>query len=80
MYVSVSVCPPPGLLITSGVMWHDMGPKCLVEKFYRFYMTAIYIIGIVSRCVVLALMRIVETNLIRVSKLLLSLYSHFKGF
>ena len=24
--VSVSVCPPPRLLITSGMMWHDMDP------------------------------------------------------
>ena len=24
--VSVSVCSPPRLLITSGVMWHDMDP------------------------------------------------------
>ena len=28
LYVCVfaSVCPPPRLLITSGIMWHDMDP------------------------------------------------------
>ena len=31
MCVYVCVCPPPRLLITSGMMWYDIDPICLVE-------------------------------------------------
>ena len=32
------VCSPQRLLITSGVMWHDIDPIRLVNKFYSCYM------------------------------------------
>ena len=32
VYVCVCVCPPLRLLITSGVMWHDMGSIWLVKQ------------------------------------------------
>ena len=32
VYLCVSVCPPPMLVITSGVMWHDMDPIWLVKQ------------------------------------------------
>ena len=32
VFVCVFVCPPPRLLITSGVMWHDMDPIRLVKQ------------------------------------------------
>ena len=40
------VCPPPRLLITSGVMWRDIDPYDWLNKFYGFYMAAV--VGIVS--------------------------------
>ena len=40
------VCPPPRLLITSGVMWCDIDPYDWLNKFYGFYMAAV--VGIVS--------------------------------
>ena len=45
--VSVSLCPPPRLLINSGMMWHDMDPMWLVNKLYSFCMAAI--VSIISR-------------------------------
>ena len=45
--VFVSVCPPLRLLITSGVMWHDMDPCDWLNKFCSFCMAAIF--GIISR-------------------------------
>ena len=45
--VCVCVCPPPRLVITSGVMWHDMDPYDWLNKYYSFCMAAI--VGIVSR-------------------------------
>ena len=30
--VCLRVCPPPRLLITSGVMWHDIDPIQLVKQ------------------------------------------------
>ena len=30
--VCVCVCPPPRLLITSGMMWHDIDPIRLVKQ------------------------------------------------
>ena len=42
MYVCVSVCLPPRLLITSGVMWT---PYDWLNKFYSFYMAAVVVIG-----------------------------------
>ena len=38
----VSVCPPPRLLITSGVIWT---PYDWLNKFYSFYMVAVVVIG-----------------------------------
>ena len=35
------VCPPPRLLITSGVMWCDIDPIRLLSKFYGFYMAVV---------------------------------------
>ena len=32
LYACVFVCPPPRLLITSGVMWHDMDLMRLVKQ------------------------------------------------
>ena len=39
------VCPPLRLLITSGVMWHDMDPMQLVKlnKFYSCYMATVVV-------------------------------------
>ena len=39
---SVCVCPPSRLLITSGMMWCDMDPMRLVNKFYSCYMALNY--------------------------------------
>ena len=44
--VCLRVCPPPRLLIISGVMWCDIDPIRLVNKFYGFYMAAV--VGIIS--------------------------------
>ena len=41
MFVCVFVCPPPTLVITNGVMWHDMDPYDRSNKFYSFCMAAI---------------------------------------
>ena len=41
------VCPPPRLIIASGVMWSDMTPYDWLNEFYSFYVTAI--VGIDSR-------------------------------
>ena len=38
------VCPPPRLLITSGVMWHDMNPYDWLNKFYSCCMAIAVII------------------------------------
>ena len=46
VYVCVFVCPPPRLLITSGVMWCDIDPYDWLNNFYGFYMAAV--VGIVS--------------------------------
>ena len=43
--VCVSVCPPPRLVITSGVIWT---PYDWLKKYYSFCMAAI--VSIVSRC------------------------------
>ena len=43
--VCVSMCPPPRLVITSGVIWT---PYDWLNKYYSFCMAAI--VGIVSRC------------------------------
>ena len=43
------VCPPPRLLITSGVMWCDIEtPYDWLNKLYGFYMAAV--VGIGSGC------------------------------
>ena len=52
VYVYVCVCvwmsQAQKLLITSGVMLHDMSPYDLSNNFYNLYMAAI--VGIGSRC------------------------------
>ena len=40
--MSVCVCPPLRLLITSDVMWCDMDPMRLVNKLYSCYMALNY--------------------------------------
>ena len=42
--VCVCVCPPSRLLITSGMMWHDMDPYDWFKKFYSCYMTVVVVI------------------------------------
>ena len=45
VYVCVCVCPPR-VLITSGVMWHDMNPYDWLNKLYSCYMaTAVIIVN-----------------------------------
>ena len=44
MCVYVCVCPPPRLLITSGVMWHDMDPMQLVKQVLQLYKATVVII------------------------------------
>ena len=44
MCVFVCVSPPSRLLITSGVMWHDMDPCEWLNKFYSCYMANVVII------------------------------------
>ena len=41
MHVCVCLCPPPRLLIISGVMWHDMTPYDWLNKFYSCYMAIV---------------------------------------
>ena len=74
--VCVSVCPPPRLLITSGVIWT---PYDWLNKYYSFCMAAI--VDIVSRCGLRIGAR--HRNQPNKSKLtlykpLLRLYSHLK--
>ena len=45
MCMCVSMCPPPRLLITSGVIWP---PYDCLNKVYSIYMAAVVIVG--SRC------------------------------
>ena len=40
----VCVCPPPRVLITSGVMWCDMDPYDWLNKFYSCYIATVVII------------------------------------
>ena len=47
LVLCVSVCLPPRLVITSGVMWCDMDPYDWLNKFCSFFMAAI--VGIISR-------------------------------
>ena len=42
--VCVCMCPPLRLLITSGMMWHNMDPKHWLNKFYNCYMDSVVII------------------------------------
>ena len=44
----MSVYPPLRLVITSGVMWHDMDPYDWLNKLCNFCMAAI--VSIVTRC------------------------------
>ena len=43
--VFVFVCVPSRLLITSGVMWHDMDPIRLVKQVLQMYMATVVVIG-----------------------------------
>ena len=54
MRVCLRVCPPPRLLITSGVMWYDTDPHDWLNKFYGFYMAAV--VGIGNWCSILLYM------------------------
>ena len=47
-YMHVYVCPPPRLLLTSGVMWHDMTTYDWLNKLYSFYIAAV--VSIASDC------------------------------
>ena len=38
------VCPPPRVLITSGVMWHDMDPIRLIKQVLHLYMATVVVI------------------------------------
>ena len=38
---SSCVHPPPRLLITSSMLWHDVNPIDWLNKFYNFYMAAV---------------------------------------
>ena len=51
--VCMRVCPPLRLLITSGVMWHDMNPIPLVKQ----VLESLSLMG-----VALALIRVIATN------------------
>ena len=45
MSVSVFVCPPPRLLITTGVMWHDWTPYDRLNNGYSFYKAVVVVIS-----------------------------------
>ena len=62
--VCVFVCPLPRLLITSGIMWHDMNPYNWLNKFYSCYMATIVFI---MNGEALALIFVTEPNPIIVS-------------
>ena len=57
----VFVCPPPRLLITSGMIWTPYG---WLNKFYSCYMATV--VAIVNG-MALELVRIIDANPIRVS-------------
>ena len=59
--VRVRVCVPPRLLITSGMMWCDIDPIQLVNKF-RGFIWQLLLVGMV-----LAFICVMETSPIRVS-------------
>ena len=44
VHVCVCVSVAPRLLITSGMMWPDMGPYNWLNKFYSCYMATVVII------------------------------------
>ena len=67
--VSVSVCPPLRLLMTSGVIWT---PHDWLDKFYSFYMAAVVVIS--SGHGLRELKCVMVTNLIRVSQHYISRY------
>ena len=56
------VCLPSRLLIISGMMWHDVDPYDLLNKFYNLYMTDVVVILLAFE-----LKHIIATCLIRVS-------------
>ena len=41
VYVCTYVCVHPWLLLTSGVMWHDMDPICLIKQLPKLCMAVI---------------------------------------
>ena len=44
MCVCVCVCPPPRLLITNDVIWHDIDPIRLVKQALQLYMATVVVI------------------------------------
>ena len=48
VFACVCVCLPLRLLITSGVIWHDIKPIWLIKQVLQVYMATI--VGIISRC------------------------------
>ena len=46
--VHVCVCLPPKLLITSGVIWHDMNPYDLLNKLYSCYNIMVTVVSIIN--------------------------------
>ena len=68
VFVYVCVCPPPRLLIISGVMWT---PYDWLNKYYTFIwqLKSLSVVG-----VVLELKRVVVTNPTRVSQCCISHY------
>ena len=61
----VCVCQPLRLLITSGVMWHDKDPHTINLKSSIAVIWQLYSLTLMG--VALDLIRVVETNPIRVS-------------
>ena len=60
--VFVCVCLPPRLLITSGMMWHDMTPYNWLKAFI-WQLQSLSVVG-----VALELKHVMVTNLIKVSQ------------
>ena len=58
------VCPRLRLLISSGMMWHDMDPCDWLKKFYSCYMATVVVI---VNGVALELVRVIGTNPITIS-------------
>ena len=44
LYVCLCVCPPPRLLITSGVIWRDIDSIRLVKQVLQLYTATVVVI------------------------------------